>query len=85
MSVSYDYGDGANGTCEVGERVAHGLPPEEARNLRLVCLGARVAQCPRVNDTQTTQEVLRVIRIGDVLADAHACALAVLIFVNELG
>jgi hypothetical protein len=62
----------------------HGVPPEQPARLDNVLLWARITQCARVYDTQAPQEVLRVVWIGNVFADAQPSALPVLELPHEI-
>jgi hypothetical protein len=84
MSVSCDDGDGANGTGEFNFGMANGAPTEQPDGLLTVYVRPRLAERLWVNNSQATQKILRVIPIGDVLADAKSSTGAILGLVDEV-
>jgi hypothetical protein len=84
ISVSYDDGDGAHGTGEFNFRVANGAPTKQPKRLQSVCVRTRLAERLRIDNAQAAQEVLRVIAIGDVLANPKPSARTVLCLVDQI-
>jgi hypothetical protein len=84
MSVSCADGNGSYGTYHVYQWIPNRIPPKQRSTLVKRRVRPRIKQRLGVYNPHAPKEVLRVVWVNHVLADAHPGALAVLVLVDKV-
>jgi hypothetical protein len=84
MSVSCADGNGSYGTYHVYQWIPNRIPPKQCSALVKGRVRPGIKQRLWVYNPHAPEEILRVIWVDHVLADAHPGALAVLVFVDKV-